>query len=73
MVNRDQVSRFHHQESLPGAERESGIRISSQIDKCAHDGQRNRIGGADLNSRNKYSAVEVHASLCRARIRKVGL
>ena len=31
MVNRDQVSRFHHQESLPGAERESGIRISSQI------------------------------------------
>ena len=31
MVNRDQVSRFHHLEGLPRAGRESGIRIYSQI------------------------------------------
>ena len=33
MVNRDQVSRFHHLEGLPGAAGESGIRIYSQIDQ----------------------------------------
>ena len=40
MVNRDQVSRFHHLEGLPRADRESGIRIYFQIDQ-SRDGLMN--------------------------------